>query len=48
MGSRTERKNRQTALKNIELGIGIAALTKEQRSANTKALYEGEMVKVNA
>ena len=34
--------SRQTALKNIELGIGIAALTKEQRSANTKALYEGE------
>jgi len=33
---------RQTALKNIELGIGIAGLTKEQRSANTKALYEGE------
>ena len=34
--------SRQTALKNIELGIGIAALTKEQRSANTKALFEGE------
>ena len=34
--------SRQTALKNMELGIGIHALTKEQRSANTKALYEGE------
>ena len=34
--------SRKTALKNIELGIGIAGLTKEQRSANTKALYEGE------
>jgi len=34
--------SRQTALKNIELGIGIAALTTEQRSANTKALFEGE------
>ena len=34
--------SRQTALKNIELGIGIAGLTKEQRSANTKALFEGE------
>jgi len=35
-------KSRQIALKNIELGIGIAGLTKEQRSANTKALFEGE------
>ena len=34
--------SRKTALKNIELGIGIAGLTKEQRSANTKALFEGE------
>tara|TARA_R100000315_G_C5217602_1_gene130260 strand:+ start:48 stop:1295 length:1248 start_codon:yes stop_codon:yes gene_type:complete len=34
--------SRQTALKNMELGIGIAGLTKEQRSANTKALFEGE------
>ena len=35
-------KSRQTGLRNAELGIGIAGLTKEQRSANTKALYEGE------
>ena len=35
-------KSRQTALKNMELGIGIHALTTEQRSANTKALFEGE------
>jgi len=35
-------KSRQTALKNMELGIGIHALTKEQRSANTKALFDGE------
>ena len=34
--------SRQTGLKNAELGIGIAGLTKEQRSANTKALFEGE------
>ena len=33
---------RQTGLKNAELGIGICGLTKEQRSANTKALFEGE------
>ena len=37
----TERA-RQIGLKNAELGIGICGLTKEQRSANTKALYEGE------
>ena len=35
-------RSRQIGLRNVELGIGIAALTKEQRSANTKALYEGE------
>lgn len=34
--------SRQTGLRNAELGIGICGLTKEQRSANTKALYEGE------
>ncbi len=35
-------KSRQIGLRNAELGIGIAGLTKEQRSANTKALFEGE------
>ena len=34
--------SRQTGLRNAELGIGICGLTKEQRSANTKALFEGE------
>ena len=34
--------SRQTALRNMELGLGIYGLTKEQRSANTKALFEGE------
>ena len=34
--------SRQTGLRNKELGIGICGLTKEQRSANTKALFEGE------
>ena len=34
--------SRQVGLRNAELGIGIASLTKEQRSANTKALFEGE------
>ena len=37
----TER-GRQIGLRNAELGIGICGLTKEQRSANTKALFEGE------
>ena len=35
-------KSRQTGLRNAELGRGICGLTKEQRSANTKALFEGE------
>ena len=35
-------RSRQIGLRNAELGIGIAGLTKEQRSANTKALFEGE------
>jgi hypothetical protein len=35
-------KSRETGLRNAELGIGICGLTKEQRSANTKALFEGE------
>lgn len=34
--------SKETALKNMELGIGIHALTTEQRSVNTKALFEGE------
>ena len=34
--------SRQTGLRNKELGLGICGLTKEQRSANTKALFEGE------
>ena len=34
--------SRQTGLRNAELGLGICGLTTEQRSANTKALYEGE------
>ena len=33
---------RQIGLKNAELGLGVCGLTKEQRSANTKALFEGE------
>ena len=37
----TERA-RQIGLRNAELGIGVCGLTKEQRSANTKALFEGE------
>ena len=37
----TERA-RQIGLRNAELGIGICGLTKEERSANTKALFEGE------
>ena len=35
-------RSRQVGLRNVELGIGICGLTKEQRSANTKALFEGE------
>jgi len=35
-------RSRQVGLRNAELGIGVCGLTKEQRSANTKALYEGE------
>ena len=35
-------RSRQIGLRNAEQGIGIAGLTKEQRSANSKALYEGE------
>ena len=34
--------SRQTGLRNKELGLGICGLTKEQRSANTKKLFEGE------
>ena len=34
--------SRQTGLRNAELGLGVCGLTKEQRSANTKSLYEGE------
>tara|TARA_Y100001972_G_scaffold114411_1_gene150019 strand:- start:51 stop:1202 length:1152 start_codon:yes stop_codon:yes gene_type:complete len=34
--------SRQTALKNVKLGIGIHGLTTEQRRANTKSLFEGE------
>ena len=34
--------SRQTGLRNKELGLGICGLSKEQRSANTKALFEGE------
>ena len=34
--------SRQNGLRNKELGLGICGLTKEQRSANTKALFEGE------
>ena len=34
--------SRQTGLRNKELGLGICGLTKEHRSANTKALFEGE------
>tara|TARA_Y100000114_G_C11725152_1_gene310548 strand:- start:43 stop:1293 length:1251 start_codon:yes stop_codon:yes gene_type:complete len=35
-------RSRQIGLKNAKLGIGIAGLSFEQRSANTKALFEGE------
>ena len=34
--------SKQNGLKNAELGRGVCGLTKEQRSANTKALFEGE------
>jgi len=34
--------SRQTGLRNAELGLGICGLSFEQRSANTKALFEGE------
>ena len=40
--SEQRERSRQVGLRNAELGIGIASLTKEQRSANTKALFEGE------
>lgn len=34
--------SRQTGLRNAELGLGICGLSFEQRSANTKALFDGE------
>ena len=34
--------SKQNGLRNAELGLGVCGLTKEQRSANTKALFEGE------
>tara|TARA_R100000231_G_C5316961_1_gene162226 strand:+ start:183 stop:1343 length:1161 start_codon:yes stop_codon:yes gene_type:complete len=38
----TKERARQTGLKNAELGIGVHSWTKEQRSANTKALFKGK------